>query len=443
MQALLAGLALVLAGQVSSSSRYDAVPAEEGNPPSAVPAASPAADLPSQPTIASETPNAEQTDPYTQRQPGSVQAANEAGAADQSPEGSAPASAAPLNLHEPPLASEPDPAVPQRSVLAVGPKPSELMRQLMKPPATGQLSGVPVTLGEAVQDARSRHDQTQRAKAYWNLSAAVADYYLALLENTELSVLRQSVTVPSKQWETRQRETQTHVDLARRAAQAAQLQLHQLLGRGSSGSLPLPGDVPHCGRYNAEYDEIFASRPDPIARQLSELLPLRYNDLRSQAQSVADAAAWREEMSRRRDPAGDGLELLHSQDLLSLKRRAFIATAREYNQEIAAYTELAAPAEVAPDRLVAMMIRTSNTDAQLPWQSSGVEQASVQEPTAPDIAALPPAADARQVEAASRAQTFAPENYREVRRPLQRLLDRDREHSIVSRVRKLRQRITE
>ena len=443
MQALLAGLALVIAGQLSSSGRYDAVPALEENPPAAVPVASPAVGSPSQPTIESEVPNPEQTDPYTQRQPGSAQAADQEGAANQSLDISAPASEAPLTLHEPPLASEPDPAVPQRSVLAVGPKPSELMRQLMKPPATGQISGAPVTLGEAVQDARSRHDQTQRAKAYWNLSAAVADYYLALLENTELAVLRQSVTAPSKQWETRQREAQARVDVAIRAAQGAQLQLHQLLGRGSSGSLPLPGDVPHCGRYNAEYDEIFASRPDPIARQLSELLPLRYNDLRSQAQSVADAAAWREEMSRRRDPAGDGLELLHSQDLLSLKRRAFIATARDYNQEIAAYTELAAPAEVAPDRLVAMMIRTSNTGGQLPWQSSGVEQASAQDPKAPEIAARPPATDGRDVEVAGRPQTFAPENYREVRRPLQRLLDRDREHSIVSRVRKLRQRITE
>jgi hypothetical protein len=327
--------------------------------------------------------------------------------------------------------------------LAAGPKPSDLMRQLIKEPTASQLAGVQITLGEAVRDARSRQDQTARAKAYWNLSAAVADYYLALLESTELGVLRQSVLTPSQQWDVRQDEARARVEVALRAAQGAQLQLHQLLGHAANGSLPLPGDAPHCGRYNAEYEEIFGTRPDAIARQLSELLPLRYNDLRAQAQSITDAAAWREEMSRRRDPAGDGLELLNSQDLLSHKRRAFIATARDYNQEIAAYTELAAPAEVAPDRLVAMMIRTAAKTDDLPWQSSGVRQAAAEEPTAPDVAALPPAAESRQVEVSSVPQTITPETRREVRRPLQRILDGDREHSIVSRIRKLRDRIIE
>jgi hypothetical protein len=204
-----------------------------------------------------------------------------------------------------------------------------------------------------------------------------------VLENTELNVLRQSIAAPAKQWEARLKEAQDRVVASLQAAQAAQLRLHQLLGRASGGSLPLPADVPHCGRYNTEYEVIFANQPNAIARQLSELMPLRYTALRSQAQAIADAQAWRDQMSRERDPAGDGLELLQSQDLLSLRRRTFIATAREYNQEIAEYTELAAPAEVAPDRLVAMMIRTSTTSDDLPWRSSGVEQAAAQEPPQP------------------------------------------------------------
>ena len=437
MQALLAGITLVLAGQLAEGTRYaeaqvavQAVPASAGAAETATPAASG-----SQLAITAETPAPEQADPYFGANQGSVAAAGQPDVAAQSPEFDAPAAPAPLNLHQTPASTEPDTAAPQRSVLAAGPKPSELMRELIKPPAVRQLAGVPITLGDAVRDARTRQDQTARAKAYWNLSAAAADYYLALLENTELGILRQSVTTPSKQWDVRQREAQARVEVALRAAQSAQLQLHQLLGRGAGGSLPLPGDVPHCGRYNAEYDEIFATRPDPMAKQLSELLPLRYTDLRAQAQSVADAAQWREEMSKRRDPASDGLELLNSQDLLSLKRRAFIATARDYNQEIAAYTELAAPAEVAPDRLVAMMIRTATTTDQLPWQSSGIQQASALEPTAP-------ADGAKQADASSRLNSSSPK-VRRVRRPLQRLLDGDREHSIVSRIRKLRDRIIE
>ncbi|HEX6963515.1 MAG TPA: hypothetical protein VF175_16730, partial [Lacipirellula sp.] len=329
----------------------------------------------------------------------------------------------------------PDPAAPQRSVLAAYIKPTELMQQLMRPPVAEQLTGVPATLGDAVSDARTRQEQTIRAKAYWDLSAAVADYHLALLENMELNTLRQGIAAPAAQWDDHIRQSQSRVEVTRQAAQGAQLRLHQLLGREPSASLPLPADAPHCGRYSAEYDVIFASQPNALAKQLSDIMPLRYTALRSQAQAVADAQAWRDEMSRRRDPAGDGLELLHAQDLLSLHRRTFIDTAREYNHEIAQYIELAAPAEVAPDRLVAMMIRTSTTGDDLPWQSSDVQQASAEEPASANMPQSPsesPSTASRQVEVGA-PQTFGNEGYREVRRPLQRLLDRGREHSILRR----------
>ena len=326
------------------------------------------------------------------------------------------------------------PAPTQRSVLAAFAKPSDLMQLLMKPPAAVQLRGIPLTLGETVRDARTRQEQTARAKAYWDLAAAVGDYYLAVLENTELNVLSQSVATPATQWQARLKEAQDRVVAGQQAAQASQLRLHQLLGRATGGSLPLPADIPHCGRYNTEYEVIFASQPNAIARQLSELMPMRYAALRSQAQAVADAEAWRDQRSQQRNPAGDGLALLKAQDLLSLQRRTFLSTAREYNQEIAEYTELAAPAEVTPDRLVAMMIRTSSTGDTLRSRPSGVEQASAQEPQTPasvDVQVTPPAGTAQQADGGQR--TFAQEGYREVRRPLQRLLDRGREHSILRR----------
>lgn len=423
MQALLAAITLLLSGQLATES---AAPAS---------AETTAAESGSQLSITAETLAPQRANPYFETDQGAAAAAGRPDMAAESPEVAAPADTSPLNMYEAPASSEPEQAAGQRSVLAAGAKPSDLMQQLMKPPAAGQLSGVPMTLGEAVRDARTRQDQTQRARAYWNLSAATADYYLALLENSDLGILRQSLTTANKLWDVRQREALTRVEMALRASQSAQLQLHQVLGRAAGGLLPLPADAPHCGRYNAEYEEIFATRPDPIARQLSELLPLRHQELRAQAQSVADAVAWRDEMSQRRDPAGDGLELLNAQDLLALKRRAFIATARDYNQEIAAYTELAAPAEVTPERLVAMMIRTSATTDPLPWQSAGVQQATAVAPPAT-------AADDTPAETSPKSVARSPE-IRQVRRPLQRLLDGNREHSIVSRIRKLRNRIIE
>jgi hypothetical protein len=439
MQGLLAALTLALAGQLTEGTRYAEQPTGE--------AAAPAATAPSQLTFAEEAAVPEQAAPASGLAAPSADTtqpdvAGQAAIASSAPAVDPTAPPESLSVHQEPAATQPAEA-PQRSVLAAGPKPSDLMHQLVKSPAASQLMGMPITLGEAVRDARSRQDQTVRAKAYWNLAAATADYYLALLEDTELGVLRQSIAAPGKQWDVRQREAQARVEIALRSAEAAQLQLHQLLGRGPSGSLPLPGDAPHCGRYNAEYEEIFGQQPHAIAKQLSDLMPLRYSTLRAQSQAIADAAAWREEMSRRRDPASEGLELLNAQELLSHKRREFIATARDYNQEIAAYTELAAPAEVAPERLVAMMIRTAATTDRLPWQPSGVQQAAAEEPASPDVAALPPAAESRDVEVSSVQQANATEERREVRRPLQRILDGEREHSIVSRIRKLRDRIIE
>ena len=427
MNVFLAGMILALAAQVAAPvGGVDAYPSQP---------------IASELTLATDGAGGQQPDLAVSPETAPGSAIPESTASDSA----AAAASIPLRYDDSATAASSPSEPPQRSVLAAFAKPSDLMRQLMKQPANSQLRGTTLTLGEAVRDASNRQEQTARAKAYWDLAAAVGDYYLALLENTELNVLRQSIAAPAKQWDVRLKEAHDRVVVTQQAAQAAQLRLHQLLVPAAGGALPLPADVPHCGRYNTEYEVIFANAPNAVARQLSELMPLRYTALRSQAQAVADAQGWRDQASRQRDPAGDGLDLLQSQDLLSLQRRTFIATAREYNQEIAEYTELAAPAEVATDRLVAMMIRTSATTDDLPWRSSGVEQAAAQEPQPPariDVQVAPPAGSAQQASGAQ--QTFAQEGgYREVRRPLQRLLDGDREHSIVSRFRRLRERITE
>jgi hypothetical protein len=309
------------------------------------------------------------------------------------------------------------------------------MRNILKAPATGQLSGAPITLSDAVRDARTRQEQTERAKAYWDLSAAMADFYLAQLEEMELTILHQGLKLPGKVWDGRLKGAEARIDIARRSAQAAQLRLHQLLGRGAASPLPIPADAPHCGRYAAEYEEIFATRPSAIAEQLSKLMPLRYDELRSQAQAIADAEAARNVTREQLNPNGDGAELLQAQDLLALRRRAFIATARDYNQEIAAYTELAAPAGVPADRLVAMMIRTSAPTGPAPWSPPGVQQATALQPipqtTAQSQAQQPNPAQGR-------PQTFAngqqqQQHQYESRRPglVQRVFNRDREHSIL------------
>ena len=437
MRLLLAGMTLACLGQVAHANPYadaaetpapaaeSAAPAsEQGAPDPAAPAteAAPATDF----AKIFATPEAAPTPAAGEP------AASAAGTTPQQPAAAPPAAAAAQPFAPPAQTAAPA----ERSALVAGPKPTKLMQELMKAPAGAPLAGTPITLGEAVRDSRSRQDQTQRAKAYWDLAAAVADYYLAVLEAQELDAFRAGIAAPSKQWDLRQADAKTRIDAAHLAAQAAQLQLHTLLGGDASSLPPVPADVPHCGRYNAEYNEIFASRPDLVAKKLADVLSLRHAELRSMTQAIDDAKAALEQEVTTRAASNDGAQLLNAQQLLSLQRRAFVARAREYNQEIAAYTELAAPAEVPADRLVAMMIRTSAPANQLHWGQGEIEPTSAEEPA--DAARL---ADATAAGDNGARPTLDAERRQEVRRPLQRLLGRERERSIVvSRLRNLMDR---
>lgn len=317
-------------------------PASAAMAPAAPDVAAPAADADS----AAETPQ-----PTLADEAGAGQTAADS-AAPANPFAGAASAADASGLAEAPAA--------ETSVLVAGPKPAELMRTLLTPPQIGQLPGVPVTLGDAVRGATTRADQTERAQSYWNLSAAVTQYYLALRENSELALLRQGVAAPAAAWSEAAEDFARHEELARQLATAAQLRVHALMGNAAGVSLPLPADAPHCGRYNTRYGEIFIGREEPAASQLNFVLPLLQAELTSGARRVADATEWMTYVSEHREPANDGTGLLYAYELVVQRRRAFVEAAREFNNQIAAYTELAAPDQLGPDRLVAMLIRVSN-----------------------------------------------------------------------------------
>jgi hypothetical protein len=349
-----------------------------------------------------------------------------------------------LPAASPPMrsASEAAPsAVPQRPAaplanapaVVVAPKTSDLMREWNKAPLSGQLSGVPISLAQALRGATTRQQQTDRTTDYWDLAAKVTQYYLVLRETTELAALKQGVTAPGPQWLEKQRALDAEKDLARSSAESAQLRFHQLLGHSSSTPLPLPADLPHCGQYETQYSKIFAGRTDPAAKQLNDLLPLKYAELRNQAQLVAEAYDWLKQVSQTRDPNSDGVGLLRAHELVSLRRRALVDAVCDYNQDIAAYTELAAPRDVGADRLVAMLIRVS-TPTPAAQGASGVQQASANEEAPPESSVL------KKSNGASGATQQQADNgqWRQVRRPLLDRL-RNREHSIlVPRLQRLR-----
>jgi hypothetical protein len=274
-------------------------------------------------------------------------------------------------------AGQPAKVDPATNVVEV--KPSDLWKSLSTAPKTDQLVGAEISLAEAVNDAAARAEQTARVSAYWDLAAAVADYYLSLRESTELATLRQSIARPSFAWDEARLAQTTRVQVARATAEAAQYRLQRLLKSSAHAGLLLPSDSPHVGAYDTRYEENFADRDSAEALQLSELLPKLHQDLRNQATSVAIDQQWLQAASQQRDPQSDGAVLLKAYELLSLRRQEFVRSVAKYNIQIVRYSELATPGPVDTNRLVAMLIESPHT-VTTPARDAGVTRTSAEEP---------------------------------------------------------------
>jgi hypothetical protein len=113
--------------------------------------------------------------------------------------------------------------------------------------------------------------------------------------------------------------------------------------------------LPHCGDYYARYDQVFAGRESPEAQQLSELLPMRYEELCDASLAVTRAEEFLKAVAAQ--GGGDGTGTLRAMELLALRRRAFVQIARDYNRRIERYTELASPGQIDSELLIGMLIR--------------------------------------------------------------------------------------
>lgn len=235
-----------------------------------------------------------------------------------------------------------------------GQTPPAMMRKLLTPPAGSRLAGQPVALEEVVLGAASRTEQTARVEAYWNLSAAVAQYYAALREQGERERWRQSDGDGRT-------ELAVRLDAAERAARAAQRRVASIAGRGAD-AMPLPADAPLCGSYETRYEQVFVGRIVPEASELHQLISLRYAEL--EQSSTALARTW-EQFDAATSAAGGAAaaDARQLHELLLLQRRQFIQIACDYNHRIARYAELAAPPTVDATRYIGMLIKRSGPPA--------------------------------------------------------------------------------
>lgn len=359
-------LSLLLTGQVSLDDRYgtpatdpvETAPARNVAPPSSfgAPVSIPAKNSVKPPPSVS-SPAGTSSQPPRQMP---TMTEGDYGYGAPATSGSPPTSSQ-LNLPRPPASSPSRQSIGSRAPItaqtadAAGTsKARSMMRAILTAPSGAKLAGRPVSLSEVVSSASSRQEQSRRIDAYWDLCSAVADYYLGVREQDELQRLRGAVSSVGPVWQEAESELGVRIATSLRAAVASQYRLASLMGDSGNSGLPLPSDLPHCGDYYARYEQVFAGRESMEAKELSELLPMRYEEL---VDSTAAVTRAEENLAAVASQRGDGSAQLRALELLAMRRRAFVQVARDYNRRIARYTELSTPGEIGSERVLSMLIK--------------------------------------------------------------------------------------
>ncbi len=257
---------------------------------------------------------------------------------------------------------------------------ADLVRQALILPKSLVVEGRKLSLVEALGYYADRRARLESVRAYWRLSADVADFHYAWQQVQILKLLGEAVEAGEPQGPQRNLAA---ADVASRyaAAQArmreAQLQLNdsqvdaaQRAGLPTTRGLPLPHDLPHVGIYRTYFDKLYgAGGAPPRAVLLNKTLPLRHEVVTARAQTVWGAqdaydAAF-EAYRRRQLPAEEVLSAIAD---LDRRRTEFISAVRRYNEEIAEYAFMSAPEGTSTETLVGMLVKTPHTPS--PSQTS-------------------------------------------------------------------------
>lgn len=230
------------------------------------------------------------------------------------------------------------------------------------------VKGRPTPLVELIAPLGDRGRQVQVAHSYWRTAAALLELRMS---HDQVARLQQLQAPLQSQAQARGRAAEAldgQVRLSAARAQrvdaelalvAAQHTLAEQAGLNSDGALPLPSDRPHAGSYRTLLAQIYSSTPaPPQARLFDRQAPLRHEAIRQQAAAVQSA----------HDATAAMIEALHggyttpqslwaTLDELERAQRAFLASVRDYNQEIATYALNVPRGAVSPQELVGMLIR--------------------------------------------------------------------------------------
>jgi hypothetical protein len=230
----------------------------------------------------------------------------------------------------------------------VTPGAAETLIAQLALPNEPSLTGSSVSLVEVLSRSPDRRRQIELTHAYWNLSAAVADYETCVVELAGLERLLPETASDGR----RVADLELEAQLAAAHARGRELELNVDTAQYALSDLagwqnikPLPGDAPHTGPYLTRAHEIYGARPaPPRVHLIDRVLPLRLKSLAMRANAVRaahDAAESAEQAydAAAGDPAGGNLAIaLTAVAELARQQRAFVAAVRDYNHDIAEYT---------------------------------------------------------------------------------------------------------
>jgi hypothetical protein len=233
----------------------------------------------------------------------------------------------------------------------------EIVATLFAAPIDGVVTGRPTTLLEALGSARDRSEQTEAARAYWRLSAALGQYHVwhEAAERLRHTEPRAEDAAAFRAARAKTAESLRNAELAAARAQRA---LAEAARFSPSQPLPLPADLPHIGAYRTNFDEVYAVQNVPATmRLIHRTLPLRRKGIDARATAVQaseDAAETASDLYRA--GAIELSVLLSCLSQVADERAALVSDVCLYNREIADYALGVAGVHVTPQALVAMLI---------------------------------------------------------------------------------------
>ena len=239
-----------------------------------------------------------------------------------------------------------------------------LIRQAFPTPDDAGDETTQLSLRDVIAVTKDRGRRTASIKTYWEAATLLADWQFA---SEEYEVIRQlSATRDAAQQATltaAQTASQARLIEAQMAANSARFALGEIVPARRNDAKPLlPIDTPLSGKYNTEFETLFAARVAPPGlRRIHETLPLRQDLVEARATAVFAADdALRQQLDSYQNGRAALAEVLHSLNNLRAQRGAFLGALRDYNLDIAEYALGTSLPNDTPEKVVAMMIKAPN-----------------------------------------------------------------------------------